>query len=236
MFMDFRDRLRKEIERQGLSIPSLCTRADVKYTTVKTWFANKNRTEPSATNLFKVSRILGVSLDYIMTGEESALADDEFVCGEKVVEYRSDGKLYSNLKEEETLIVPVAPQKLSAGHGQEFLPVSSYTGSVRILKRMTYGIDPSLLVAAEVEGDSMVDAQISDRDMVIFAKGHIRGEGIYTISLYGEVMVKRLQFRMAENRVVIISENPKYEPMYISADDENLIIIGKVVGWIHCLN
>lgn len=235
MFMDFRDQLQKEIERQEWSIPSLCEKAGVKYTTVKTWFAKNSRTEPSATNLFKITRVLGVSMDYIMTGEESALADDEFVC-EKNVEYRTEGGLYSDLKEEETLLVPVVTQKLSAGPGQEFLPATSYVGAVRILKRMTFGINPESLVAAEVRGDSMSGVQISAGDMVIFSQGHIDGEGIYAISLYGDVMVKRLEFRRTENRIAIISENPKYQPQYVNTEDENLVIIGKVVGWVHCLS
>lgn len=235
MFMDFRDRLKKEIDRQGMSVLALSKKAQIGTSTIQSWFYESRRAEPTATNLFKVTNVLGVSLDYIMTGEESALADDDFLC-EKKVEYRTVGGLYSGLKEEDTLLVPVVTQKLSAGHGQEFLPATSYVGAVRILKRMTFGINPETLVAAEVRGDSMTGVQISAGDMVIFSKGHIDGEGIYAISLYGDVMVKRLEFRRTEGRIAIISENPKYQPQYVNTEDDNLVIIGKVVGWVHCLS
>ena len=48
-----------------------------------------------------------------------------------------------------------------------------------------------------------------------------------------DLFVKRLQFNPFENKVNVISENPKYKSYEIDADNENLIIQGKVIGWIH---
>jgi SOS-response transcriptional repressor LexA len=69
---------------------------------------------------------------------------------------------------------------------------------------------------------------------VVFARGCLSDNGLYVVSLRGEVLVKRLEFDQVHNRMSIISENPNYRPIVVDADDEGASILGKVVGWIHC--
>jgi phage repressor protein C with HTH and peptisase S24 domain len=99
---------------------------------------------------------------------------------------------------------------------------------------MTRGIDPTSLIAVSVKGDSMTGVQIFEGDMVIFAQHHISENGIYVISLYGDLKVKRLEFRSGEQRIFIHSENSRYSTEEIPMNNDNLVIMGKVVGWIHC--
>lgn len=130
------------------------------------------------------------------------------------------------------LSIPFISQKISAGTGEDFLPDECLTVKrIDILERMAKGIDKATLVCAEVKGDSMIDANIFPNDYVIFSRGLINQEGIYVISLMGEVMVKRLAFDTIENKVTIISENKNYPSKTTSA--ENVRILGKVLGWIH---
>lgn len=130
------------------------------------------------------------------------------------------------------LTIPFISQKISAGTGEDFLPDECLTVKrIDILERMAKGIDKATLVCAEVKGDSMIDANIFPNDYVIFSRGLINQEGIYVISLMGEVMVKRLAFDSIENKVTIISENKNYPSKTTSA--ENVRILGKVLGWIH---
>ena len=98
---------------------------------------------------------------------------------------------------------------------------------------MAKGISKKVLTAAEVKGDSMMDANIYSGDIVIFARGRIEGDGIYVLSLAGEVLVKRLQFDALSNELTIISMNKNYAPRTVSADADGLRILGKVVGWFH---
>lgn len=133
-----------------------------------------------------------------------------------------------------TLTIPFVTQKVSAGFGEEELPDECLeVRSIDILASMAKGIGRKALTAAEVKGDSMIEANIYNGDIVIFARGRIEGDGIYVLALAGEVLVKRLQFDALSNELTIISMNKNYAPKTVSADADGLRILGKVVGWFH---
>ncbi len=69
----------------------------------------------------------------------------------------------------------------------------------------------------------MTGVQIFPGDVVVFARGCLSDNGLYVVSLRGEVLVKRLEFDQVHNRMSIISENPNYRPIVVDADDEVLI-------------
>ena len=133
-----------------------------------------------------------------------------------------------------TLTIPFITQKISAGLGEEELPDDCLeVRSIDILASMAKGISRKILTAAEVKGDSMIEANIYPGDIVIFARGRIEGDGIYVLALAGDVLVKRLQFDALSNELEIISMNRNYKPRTVSADADGLRILGKVVGWFH---
>lgn len=133
-----------------------------------------------------------------------------------------------------TLTIPFITQKISAGLGEEELPDECLeVKSIDILENMAKGISRKILTAAEVKGDSMIEANIYPGDIVIFARGRIEGDGIYVLALGGEVLVKRLQFDSLSNELEIISMNRNYKSRTVSADADGLRILGKVVGWFH---
>lgn len=133
-----------------------------------------------------------------------------------------------------TLTIPFVTQKVSAGFGEEELPDECLeVRSIDILASMAKGISKKILTAAEVKGDSMIEANIYPGDIVIFARGRIEGDGIYVLALAGDVLVKRLQFDALSNELEIISMNRNYKPRTVSADADGLRILGKVVGWFH---
>ena len=133
-----------------------------------------------------------------------------------------------------TLTIPFITQKISAGPGEEELPEDCLeVRSIDILASMAKGISKKVLTAAEVKGDSMIEANIYPGDIVIFARGRIEGDGIYVLALAGEVLVKRLQFDALSNELEIISMNRNYKPRTVSAEADGLRILGKVVGWFH---
>lgn len=187
---------------------------------------------PSGDICVKIAEALGTTVEYLITGRELPLDDDddEKPPGEFLL---PNGDAIKPNGEEPTILVPVAPQRLSAGYGEEFLPASQYVGKIRILERMARGLDRAHLIAAQVKGDSMTGVQIFEGDLVIFAMGIVMENGLYVVSLRNDVLVKRLEFNPITNEVRIISENPRYSPITTTASDDNLRILGKVVGWIH---
>lgn len=142
---------------------------------------------------------------------------------------------YSYDKSTGLLTIPFISQKLSAGPGEDYLPEECMeVRTIDVLACMLRGVeDRSTLVCAEAKGDSMVGARIYSGDYVVFSRGLVNEEGIYVLSLCGDVLVKRLSFDKLDNKLSIISENPKYPVKTVDADDPNVRILGKVVGWIH---
>lgn len=133
------------------------------------------------------------------------------------------------------LSIPFISQKLSAGTGIDHLSDADMeVEKIDILEEMARGLDKSTLVAARVKGDSMVDANINSGDIAIFSKGLINGEGIYVINYLGDVLIKRIQFDPKRNEVEIISANRNYPVKTASAED--VLVLGKVIGWFHVEN
>lgn len=130
------------------------------------------------------------------------------------------------------LNIPLISQRLSCGSGEHWDTEVSST-SISIMERLASGQKKESLVAAIVKGDSMIGASLFDGDMVVFSRGLVSGNGIYAIAIDGEVYVKRLAWNPITRVITIISENPSYEPMAVNMDDERLIILGKVTGWLH---
>jgi len=187
---------------------------------------------PPGDECVKIAEALGTTVEYLITGRELPLDDEDDAKPPGEIHLPNGDTVFVD-GEEPTIVVPVAPQRISAGNGEEFLPASQFVGKIRILERMARGIDQAHLIAAQVKGDSMTGVQIFEGDLVVFAMGVVMENGLYVVSMRNDVLVKRLEFNPITNEVRIISENPRYAPIVTQATDDNLRILGKVVGWIH---
>ncbi len=79
--------------------------------------------------------------------------------------------------------------------------------------------------ALNVKGDSMIDGGIYDGDIAIIKKQNTANNGDVVAALISdEATLKRL--KISGNKVQLMPENPKYEP--IVAD--NIAILGKLIG------
>ena len=186
---------------------------------------------PSGDICVEIAKVLGTTVEYLITGYETPLEDDDDKPPEEF--HLPNGKTITPSAEEPSVLVPIVRQRLSAGNGLTYMGPSNSVGSVRVLERMARGLDPARLIAAQVTGDSMTGVQIFEGDLVIFATGHVSANGICVIALANEVMVKRLEFNPLTKEVSIISENPRYQTITTRADNDEFRILGKVVGWIH---
>jgi len=81
----------------------------------------------------------------------------------------------------------------------------------------------------EVKGDSMINAGIHEGDLVAIHKQADARDGEIVAALIDgeEATVKRL--RREAGKVILVSENPSYEPMVFT---DNIELIGKVVSVI----
>ena len=122
-------------------------------------------------------------------------------------------------------IVPVLNQELSAGSGSLLPEQDMIKGLVSLPYFLReYG---NKIAGLYVHGDSM-SPTLEDGDLVICSSaGWDNEEGIYAVRFNGNGYVKRIQ--VGAGKIIIRSDNPKYEPIEEPAESENFSIIGKVL-------
>lgn len=101
-------------------------------------------------------------------------------------------------------------------------------------------VDPSFLKKVEdafalrVKGDSMINAGINDRDLVIVSpKEQAKNGDIVVAMLNDETTVKKFEY--INNKIRLIAENNSYKPIDVKTTDE-FRLIGKVKGVVRWLN
>jgi len=104
-------------------------------------------------------------------------------------------------------------------------------GHLCVDKSLVSGKDSFLL---RVCGDSMIDAQITDGDLAVICPQSVAENGdIIVAMLDGETTLKRF-FREGET-VRLQPENPRLQPIILSAADGDLTIVGKVTAILRVL-
>jgi repressor LexA len=101
-------------------------------------------------------------------------------------------------------------------------------------------VDPSFLkrsqnaFALRVKGDSMINAGINDKDLVIVSPDEQAKNGdIVVAMLNDEATVKT--FEMINYKIRLIAENNAYEPIDVKSQDD-FKVVGKVKGVVRWLN
>jgi repressor LexA len=111
--------------------------------------------------------------------------------------------------------------------GQPILAEENIIGEVLVESRLARS---GRFFALEINGDSMVDAGINDRDLVVVRQQPVAENGDIIVALIDdEATVKRLRIR--EERIELRPENFSYRPILVGPED-NLQILGKVVSTI----
>lgn len=220
----------------------LCREIEVASGTMSSWITHDRI--PKADIAVKIAKILGVSVEYLVTGDNEDLNDiNSSMQGEisKAIDHHAvfvtpnNQELSLNPKDE-VIMLPVLDQKASAGYGATMIDDQLSGYRIPVLRRLVSRYNVSALTAVEVRGDSMTGVRMFDGDVVVFAKGYISSEGIYVLVVNGEVLVKRVEFDAFDRTIKISSENPRYPDVKaVSIDNENIEIKGKVVAWFHCL-
>ena len=181
--------------------------------------------------------LFSVNLNWLVTGEGNMLLSDttpvSYTPVQKNDEYiTATGKTYPVSIPDGGLSIPILASKVSAGPGEEWLPINFRENErLPIIERFIRPYKKDLVVSAEVRGDSMTGIQLFDGDMVVAVRGYTDGEGIFVLTIDDEVYVKRLQWNPASKKIVVKSENERYEPFEIEPD--RITILGKVIGWLH---
>jgi len=86
-----------------------------------------------------------------------------------------------------------------------------------------------------VVGDSMAPLMGSGDTILVHMNSGFLGDGVYVLRLWESLHVKRVQ-RVAQDEYRIVSDNPIYKDLTITADDsDGFMIVGRVVRLVKAL-
>ena len=130
------------------------------------------------------------------------------------------------------ILLPRYDVKASAGNGAliHSEQIVDYLAFKADWVRDRLARNPEYLLLIEASGDSM-HPTIAHGDLLLVDRAipHLRDSAIYVLEHDGELMVKRVERRLAGG-VIVRSDNPRYEPEAFSSDQAlNLRIVGQVV-------
>lgn len=175
---------------------------------------------PGGEVLLSISRYIGMSIDYIVKGEEA--------------EYETGMRPYSQAAAPGIEKIPLflCPAAAGSPHpGDDY--VEDVLDLAELLKPDKLRGEGTQLFSCRVTGDSMIGAGIERGDYLICSKDKdVRPGCIVVCSLNGELTVKR--YERSGGEVQLFPENPKYEPLRITRED-SLEIHGVVIRVVKCL-
>ncbi len=120
----------------------------------------------------------------------------------------------------------------------EPIPVDAYDDpekAIEVTPDILSGIDPSEVFALEVQGDSMIDAMISDGDIILLRRQETARNGDMVavwLTARGETTLK--YFYLEDGRIRLQPAHPTMEPIYVSPDECQ--IQGKIISVIRRLH
>lgn len=87
--------------------------------------------------------------------------------------------------------------------------------------------------ALRARGDSMIGARIKDGDLVFIHKQDIVENGeIAAVIIEEEITLKRLYYYPDQKKLVLMPENPTYEPfLYVGEELNEIRILGKAIAF-----
>jgi phage repressor protein C with HTH and peptisase S24 domain len=174
------------------------------------WLAGRG--QPSVTNLVALARAARVSIEWLATGEESKQSAQAVT---RAVEHG------------DFIFMPRNRIRFSSGREgilRSDQVVDSIAFRAEWVKRRLSTESRDLLLI-EVVGDSMAPT-VEDADLILadLAEPRFRQDGIYLLRHDSGLAVKRIQ-RRPDGKLLIRSDNPKYEAMVVSTVN----VIGRVI-------
>lgn len=195
--MNFAQILKQLMDKNNLTNYQLAKELDCHQTSVKNWLDGAT---PQKLMLKKISDYFGVSIEYLLTGEQkNSAAPKNDARPEGAIPYKTTG----------------------------MAPVLGYipAGYPTLATDDIIGYEPVDVHAPEecfwliVKGDSMINAGIRPGDMVLIRQQPCAENGqIVACRLNGdEATLKR--FKRSGSTVVLVPENPAYQPRVVPKED-----------------
>lgn len=212
--MQFKDRLRGLMEEHGYTGRSLARELGVAHPSIYSWLEGK--TLPKPERIEALAEVFKVTPAFLMYGDRGTTSP-------KTLE----------LDEGETISIPVLDVSGSCGLPNEVSPLVTLVKMLRVarewmMQRLPMWASIRYLHIITANGDSM-EPTIKSGDFVIVdtSKTSITTDAVYAIQYGGSIFIKRVQLH-PNGTLLLISDNPKYQPMTVQ-DGESLNVVGRCV-------
>lgn len=203
----FNDRLKELRNKAGLKQSELGEKVGVSASTIGMY--EQGRRSPDREMLIKLSNVFNVTLDYLVDNNNIKTDDTD------LFNLKGDVRFLKKVKDSDMVKIPVLGA-IRAGlplYADENIIDYEYVHQ----EELVMGEETFFL---EVKGDSMINARIYEGDRVRIRKqNHLDNNGdIMAVRVNGdEATLKRVYLQ--ENGIALISENPKYAPMFYPASE-----------------
>lgn len=192
-------------EKKGISIYKMCKESGVKLQSLTELKSGRAKSLSSA-NISKIASYFGVSSDYILDSNDSALA--------------TYGNIFSIKTKKVPLLGDIAcgePIYAEEQHGEYVLAAD--------------GLNADFCLRAK--GDSMIGARIFDGDIVFCERCDTVDNGqVAVVIIEDEATLKRVYYYPESGKLVLNPENPAYEPLVYLGEELNQIrILGRAVAY-----
>lgn len=216
------DRFKQERMKTGLNQVEFAKVFNVTKQTVSNWESGKRK--PDTEMLSKIAQYFNVSTDYLLgTDLNNKKTDDT-----DLFNLKGDVRFLKKVNKDEMVKIPVLGV-IKAG-----VPILAIENIIDYeyvhQEELMMGEETFFL---EIKGDSMINARILEGDRVRIRKqSYLDNNGdIMAVRVNGdEATLKRVYIQ--ENGLVLIAENPRYQPMLFSKEQVETLpveIIGKAI-------
>jgi phage repressor protein C with HTH and peptisase S24 domain len=185
----------------------------------------KGRTEPTLEVMARLCHRVGISLDWLATGE----GDMRIFRSRDAATQSSEDFAFAHLPNGYMLRADTQEPVYSN------LIVDSLAFRADYLQRML-GREPTDLFLLRIDGDAMEPTlRAGDLCLVDAQKTRVTASGLYALLIDGVPHVRRID--LGENGIHIIADNTHYPPQYISSNLHGSVkIIGKIICVISTIN
>ncbi|MFY9075968.1 helix-turn-helix domain-containing protein [Malaciobacter mytili] len=184
------DRIKEARNHGNFSLDIFSEKLDISKRTLQNY--EKNSSEPSVSIVLKMANLCHINEWWLLTGKGKML-DNENKSSTNKSGYEID----------------VLNVRASAGAGLEHHVIEVIDTIVLDKTLFRTKPDVSKIKLIQVSGDSM-QPTLNDGDFVIIDETKTFGvDGIYAIQLHGQILIKRLKFKL-NGTIEIISDNKEY--------------------------
>lgn len=219
---EFSARVRQAMEMTNYSMADLARHTSINYEMIRRYTEGYSMPRPDG--LIKLAKALGVRPEWLQFGGTLDL---------KIPPSGSNiGVLEEYINTSKHIEIQRYDVNLSAGAGNSIWIVRESCDDPIVFRRgwfKRHRYNPDLLKGMYVRGDSM-EPELHNGDTVIINTDDteiLDGE-IYAIFFKNKLYIKEL--RQSEDGILIISKNPEYPPMEVTADTFNqFTVLGKKI-------